>query len=231
MCTSFISNRKKTIVGFNLDILDMKHKIVEEDDKVYIAIFDEKEGWLPLFGGNANGNFVGMPTCWPYDSRSDQKSSDDINIINLDIDFLLGKYLLKDVKEIVDNRFVCSVPNLTFQSQLSDINGNVLQVIPGQANIYKEKPVYSIMTNFSPIKGYSELHPWMGYDRYLKAQEILENANDDFDYLDGFKLLKECSQEVCPTVVSLIYDANDNIMYYCENRDFKNIKVKRFNER
>ena len=33
MCISIISNRKKTIVGWNLDILDIEHKVVAEDDR------------------------------------------------------------------------------------------------------------------------------------------------------------------------------------------------------
>ena len=58
MCTSIVSNGRKTIVGWNLDILDMDYKIVAESDKVYIASNDEKEGWLPLFGANAEGNVL-----------------------------------------------------------------------------------------------------------------------------------------------------------------------------
>ena len=58
MCNSIVSNGRKTIVGWNLDILDMDYKIVAESDKVYIAINDEKEGWLPLFGANAEGNVL-----------------------------------------------------------------------------------------------------------------------------------------------------------------------------
>lgn len=44
MCTSIVYNGKKTIVGWNLDILDMEHKVVADDQAVYIAINDEKEG-------------------------------------------------------------------------------------------------------------------------------------------------------------------------------------------
>lgn len=227
MCTSFVVNKGSTIVGFNLDILDMEHKIVVEDDKAYIAVLDATEGWMPLFGGNSNGNFVGMPTCWPYDERSNPTSKDDINIINLDIDFLLGKKLLNEIKNIVDNNFVSSVFGVTFQSQLSDKDGNVLQIIPGQGNIYKEKPEYSVMCNFSPLKGDKETHPWMGLDRYNKAISIIEST-DNFTYHDGLRLLKECSQEVCPTVASLVFDIAAKTMYYCENRDFENIKKKVF---
>ena len=160
MCTSIVSNRKKTIVGWNLDILDMEYRVVVEEDKVYIAILDEKEGWLPLFGANARGDFVAMPTCWPFDDRSDPKSADVHNIIMLDIDLLLGKRTLDELKNIAKHESICSVPGVTFQAQLSDKNGNVLQIIPGQGYQYKEHPVYSVLTNFSPLKETEEKHPW-----------------------------------------------------------------------
>ena len=73
MCTSAVVNKKKTIVGWNLDILNMTHRVRVTDEGVYIEILDAKEGWLPLFGANARGDFVGMPTCWPFDDRSDPK--------------------------------------------------------------------------------------------------------------------------------------------------------------
>lgn len=46
MCTSIVSNRKKTIVGWNLDILDMEYKVVAEDEMVYIAtMIKQKDGF------------------------------------------------------------------------------------------------------------------------------------------------------------------------------------------
>ena len=32
MCTSIVSNGKKTIIGWNLDLLDMEYQVVAEDD-------------------------------------------------------------------------------------------------------------------------------------------------------------------------------------------------------
>lgn len=229
MCTSFVLNKNNTIVGFNLDILDMEYKVDANDNGVFILINDVKEGWMPLFGVNKNGGFVGMPTCWPYDSRSDQKNNDDINIINLDIDYLLGKKSFNEVLKTIENSNIVSVPGLTFQSQISDKDGNVIQIVPGQGYVYKEKPEYMIMTNFSPFKGDREKHPWMGFDRYNKAKEILDNSNVDFDYIDGMNLLKEVSQNVCPTVVSLIYDATNNCAYWCLNQNYNDIQNMKFN--
>lgn len=36
MCTSFVINKGKTLVGWNLDILDMIHRVRATDDGVYI---------------------------------------------------------------------------------------------------------------------------------------------------------------------------------------------------
>lgn len=227
MCTSIVSNRKKTIIGWNLDILDMKHKVVAENDKVYIAINDKTEGWLPLFGANARGDFVAMPTCWPFDHRSNPVSADCCNIITVDIDLLLGKKTLGEIKQIIERETIYSIPGVTFQSQLSDKAGNVLQIVPGQGYQYLPKPEYSVMTNFSPFKSNAEQHPWMGWDRYNKAVEMLDNAEDDFDVADCFELLKETAQAVCPTVVSMVFDVSENMVYWCENRAWNQVEKKK----
>lgn len=227
MCTSIVSNGYKTIIGFNLDLLDMEYKVFEKDDKVYIAIKDEKEGWLPLFGANARGDFVAMPTCWPFDERSNPIHTDGLNIMMLDIDLLLCKKTLVEIKSLVEKEPVFSIPGVTFQSQLSDRTGNVLQIIPGQGTRYLPKPNYSVLTNFSPFKGETEQHPWMGWDRYQKAVGMLEHKKEDFDVSDCFKILKETSQTICPTVVSMVFDVTDNTVYWCENREWNQIQKKK----
>ena len=223
MCTSFVVNRKKTFVGWNLDLLDMKYQVVEDDDKVYIAIYDDKEGWLPLFGANQRGDFIAMPTCWPYDQRSDPDYHGQNDIIHLDIDLLLEKKTFEEIKDIVERKKIASVPGVTFQAQLSNHNGYVLQIVPGQGYQYKQHPLYSIMTNFSPLKGESEKHPWMGLDRYQTAKAMLQQANDDFDVEDCFAILKATAQSVCPTVVSMVYDVSERIIYWCEKQNFQDI--------
>ena len=222
MCTSIVVNKNKTIIGWNLDILDMQYRVRSDKNGVYIEIKDEKEGWLPLFGANNRGDFVGMPTCWPYDKRSD-KQNDELNIINLDIDFLLQKITFSEVLDIVKNQKICSVNGLTFMSALSDKDGNVLHIIPGQGYKYYKKPEYKILTNFSPFKQDKELHPWMGLDRYKKAEELLK-AYPTFDVEDCFKLLKTVSQQVCPTVISMVFDVENKTVHWCENRKYNKIE-------
>jgi hypothetical protein len=107
---------------------------------------------------------------------------------------------------------------------LSDKGGNVLHIVPGQGTLYFEKPEYKIMTNFSPFKQNSQQHPWMGWDRYQRAESMLKNITDDFDVKDCFDILQSVSQEVCPTVVSMVYDITEKTVYWCENRNWKNIQ-------
>lgn len=222
MCTSIVSNISGTVIGWNLDLLMMDHKVVTEKDKVYIAVNDKTEGWLPLFGANSRGDFVTMPTCWPYDKRSDPVTENENNIIMLDIDLLLGKKTLDGIKAICENNAVRSVPGVTFQSQLSDKYGNVLQIVPGQGTRYLNKPRYSVMTNFSPFKEYSETHPWMGYDRYCTAVKHLEQCKT-FGVPECFELLRMTAQTVCPTVVSTVFDINELTVYWCEGQEWGKI--------
>ena len=224
MCTSFVLNKKMTLVGWNLDLLNMEHRVRPAEDGVYIEIKDPKEGWLPLFGANSRGDFVGMPTCWPFDARSDP-AGDGENILMLDIDLLLQKKTLQEIRRIVESRPVYSVPGVTFMSALSDAEGNVLHIIPGQGSLYDEKPEYRILTNFSPFKGDSEPHPWMGLDRYRKAEYMLQSAPDDFGVKDCFSVLRAVSQEVCPTVVSMVFDVRNRIVHWCENRKWDSIRT------
>lgn len=46
MCTSIVVNKKNTIVGWNLDILDMECRVRPNSDGVYIEINDAKEEWM-----------------------------------------------------------------------------------------------------------------------------------------------------------------------------------------
>lgn len=227
MCTSIVVNKGKTIVGWNLDLLGMEHRVRTAKEGVFIEVNDQKEGWLPLFGANPRGDFVGMPTCWPYDERSDPKDGGE-NIILLDIDLLMRKKTLQDIRQIADERSMCSIPGVTFMAALSDAEGNVLHIVPGQGHIYYERPEYKILTNFSPFKMDAEKHPWMGRDRYEKADAMLKNASNDFGVEDCFSVLRAVSQEELLTVISMVYNVSERTVYWCENREWNNIRSYSF---
>ena len=137
------------------------------------------------------------------------------------------KKTLQEVREVAEAGPVCSVPGVTFMSSLSDADGNVLHIIPGQGCAYYEKPKYKVLTNFSPYKMDSETHPWMGWDRYHKAEKMLEEAPDDFDVGDCFRILREVSQTVCPTVVSMVYDLTEKVVYWCTERQWDRIEQRK----
>lgn len=227
MCTSIVVNRRKTIVGWNLDLSDMEHRVRVAENGVFIEINDKAEGWMPLFGANSRGDFVGMPTCWPYDPRSDPAEGSE-NVIRLDIDLLTGKKTLSEIREIAETRPVSSVPGTTFMASLSDADGNVLHVVPGQGYKYYEKPDHAVLTNFSPFKMDSETHPWMGWDRYNTAEGMIAGAGAAFDVPDCFNVLRAVSQKVCPTVVSMVYDVTERTVYRCEDRRWDDVKVHVF---
>lgn len=227
MCTSIVVNKNKTIVGWNLDLLDMEYRVSPSDMGVFIEVNDATEGWMPLFGANPRGDFVGMPTCWPSDPRSNPTGEGE-NVIMLDIDLLLQKKTLQEIREIADRRPIFSIPGLTFMSALSDAKGNVLHIVPGQGHEYYERPDYKILTNFSPYKQDSEQHPWMGWDRYQKADAMLKEASDDFDVDDCFGVLKAVAQDVCPTVVSMVYDVTERKVYWCEKQQWDQVQERSY---
>lgn len=55
---------------------------------------------------------------------------------------------------------------------------------------------------------------------------MLENADEGFDVADCFRILKETSQTVCPTVVSMVFDVTDNVVHWCENRKWEEVSTK-----
>lgn len=221
MCISIVSNKGKTAYGFNLDILNMTHRINAGDDRFYVEILDATEGWMPLFGANSRGEFVAMPTCWPYDSRSDY-SDGAVNVINLDIDLLLCKATFADTVKTAQTKKICSVPGLTFQSQLGDKDGNVLQVVPGQYVKYISKPDVSVMANFSLVKWDSETHPWMGLDRYKAAKSVLDSYSD-VGADECMAALQAAANHDCPTVISMVFIPDEMTVYYCENMRYDKV--------
>lgn len=141
-----------------------------------------------------------------------------------------------DLLEILDLQYLAyqseakllgnpNIPPLT--QTLDELRAEYQQgVVLKAVNENIEHLVYSVLTNFSPFKGDTEKHPWMGLDRYKIATEMLEAANDDFSVSDCFEVLKATSQTVCPTVVSMVFDVSEKTVYWCENREWEKVGKK-----
>lgn len=104
----------------------------------------------------------------------------------------------------------------------------MLHIVSGQGHLYYESPEYKILTNFSPFNKDGGKHPWMGRDRYEKADAMLKNASNDFGVEDCFSVLRAVSQEELPTVISMVYDVSERTVYWCENREWNNIRAHSF---
>jgi hypothetical protein len=52
--------------------------------------------------------------------------------------------------------------------------------------------------------------------------------HQEMEIQDCFAVLKAVSQEVCPTVVSMVYDVEERTVYWCENRSWEQIEEWKF---
>lgn len=103
----------------------------------------------------------------------------------------------------------------------------MLQIVPGQGYTWQERPAFSVLTNFSPFKGDREQHPWMGWDRYQRAAEMLEKAGERLDVAGCFGILRATAQTVCPTVVSMVFDPGENTVYWCQGQRWDQVEQAR----
>ena len=65
-------------------------------------------------------------------------------------------------------------------------------------------------------------------DQSIVFRELLSKVTETFDVKECFETLKACSQEECPTVVSMVFDINEMKVYWCENRQWDKIESKEF---
>ena len=200
MCTSFAVNRKKTLIGWNLDLLDMTHRV-----RPTVSPFKGDAEIHPWMGWDR----------WHTAEAMLRQATDDFGV---DDCFAV-------LRAVAEKRPVCSEPGVTFMGALSDAEGNVLHIVPGQGCLYYEKPAYRVLTNFSPFKGDAERHPWMGWDRWHTAEAMLRQASDDFGVEDCFAVLRAVSQTVCPTVVSMVFDVQERTVCWCENRKWDAVET------
>ena len=57
---------------------------------------------------------------------------------------------------------------------------------------------------------------------------MLSKATDTLGVRECFDTLKACSQIVCPTVVSMVFDVSERKVYWCENRQWEKIETMQF---
>ena len=125
----------------------------------------------------------------------------------------------------------CGFPELLMMRSIHAKPGDVDESNPviytsGDWVLVIETNIFQSMTNFSPFKGDSEKHPWMGWDRYNTAVGMLEASGDGFDVAECFELLRATSQTVCPTVVSMVFDVSARTVHWCEDRNWDKVESR-----
>jgi hypothetical protein len=231
MCTTFVYRKKKVIVGMNFDNDGKEYRISGIKGKGFLVSVKKGPAVFPSIGVNPNGIFIN-------DQMVDSRET--------------GVYKRQNEKRWVSSTFVKNIlqTNVTFDeiiSKLNDIeivnapkssthnlivarNGDICIVEPGRKNVIsrKEDSEWFILTNF-PISEYNEIVPrkvhGSGSDRYLKALGLLEKEKEPLTIDAGFEILKSIQQNGPDwiTEISIIYDATEQIIYYCQERKFEDV--------
>lgn len=236
MCTCIIFNGNKTIVGFNFDNPGFEYKIITNKKKAVVSLKVGNNHYEDMFGVSSTGNFINVPTMWPERVEAKYKRSTKNNkyyyIDRMNNDFLNNKITFDEIISIVKKYPIINEKNVNLQCQDSDKYGNILELFPGVKPYYRytKRPRFNVLTNFQTLEKDTVIHPWSGRDRYEKATKMLESAKDNFDVKDAFEILAAVKQTIvaCPTDVSMVYDATENIFYYVEHMDYNNIKSYKF---
>ncbi len=163
MCTSIVSNRGKTLVGWNLDILDMEYRITVLKERVSIDIYDDGR-WLPLFGSNSRGEFINMPTCWPYDSRSDPAGPDCRTVPQTNSDLLLGNTTIGEVRRYLgEGGGYTASPASPTRPSIPTGRGTCCKSSPARGTHGRSAPLFRSSPTFPPSRGTGNSTPgWAG---------------------------------------------------------------------
>lgn len=257
MCTAFVRNGNDYICGFNMDINEdaFDWQLITDDSVFAVAMHMEKNlsallpqgspvppeytdfanGMLCIQGIGKNGHFGNQLNNLRFSKARFEISPDCVPLYSLVDSFIRGKNSLRDVEQLARSKKVVNlptgsvdIPDMGMHSLLSDAEGNILIVEPGNG-ICVPCEKYAVMTNFPLLELPADFAPenfgYYGKDRYDKALSILRNSTDDFSVGDGLALLDAVKQTgKWGTRVSFVYSRNENAVYYTTEHDFAYVK-------
>src|SRR5574344_1147895 len=223
MCTSFVYKGNDVIVGFNFDS-DPKTEIkVKSNDQVVYGVFNFHGRWTAPFGVNKDGGFACELMC-PASAKGEALSS--LNTQRIDLlneDYLYSKVSFEQVQQILAARPLVNAPGISLHAMLVNRFGQALILEPGRGNKIREER-YTILANFSFFEPMATKDaPYSGYNRYLTASSLLQQAGDNFNAQDGLAVLKQCLNSDFPTRVSMVYSAHENKVYWALEGNFDKI--------
>ena len=257
MCTAFVRNGHDYVCGFNMDINPeaFEWQLIMDDSVFAVAMPMEKKlssllpadcpvpheytdfenGMLCVQGVGKNGHFGNQLNNLRFSKARFEISPDCVPLYYLVDSFIRGKSSLRDIENHARNKRVVNlptgsidIPDMGMHSLLSDAEGNILIVEPGNGiGIPCEK--YAVMSNFPVMELPADFTPenfgYYGKDRYDIALAMLRNSDDDFSAADGLAILDAVKQTGrWGTQVSFVYSRNENAVYYTTGHDFAHIQ-------
>ena len=232
MCTRFVfRGGGDVVIGFNFDI-DLavwEHTVLADEERFCIGIKMPDGLYHTYHGVNASGGAGTLLYVHPNEKASEFGAPGSVAISELTERYVRGECTFPEALETVRQKRIVYAPDASMQSMLSDRNGRALMIEPGVGSRLEEGR-YALVTNYSLLDPAST-RPYIvpGDDRYERAKEILDRADERFGVEDALRLLREVRQEgLWATRVSFVYSARENGVYYALNNDFSHIRENRF---
>ena len=134
MCTRFVYNGDKTIVGFNFDI-DLSvwtHTVIAEKDRFFIGIKMPDNRYHSFHGINRNGN---VGTLLYVNGNKNGEYCDGegyITVADLTESYIRGEILFEDALKRygVIAHVICRLPNAHQLKKRGSVGGNIYFLVP-----------------------------------------------------------------------------------------------------
>ncbi|MEE4194943.1 MAG: hypothetical protein V2J07_07080 [Anaerolineae bacterium] len=137
---------------------------------------------------------------------------------------------VEGLKALLNQLEIVNAPNASTHQLFCYPDGNICVVEPGRKNLFstpKDSNLF-VMTNF-PLSDYEEILPrnltGSGADRYQTIIVKSSLLKEEMTIEEAFRWLKSVKQDGpdWTTQLSLVYDATNHVLYYCQDRDFEHV--------
>ncbi|WP_332556781.1 linear amide C-N hydrolase [Clostridium sp.] len=229
MCTSFMINSPKTIIGMNYDGTD-EIKIMLKEDNQFLILLKVHGQFFHSFGINKSGIFMNTLMVTPNEQGKYRRGKNVIHMMKF-FEHVMGETVkFQDLEGFLQTNTIVNVPNFNVHSMIVGKSGDTYIVEPGISNfhnsLFSDGPV--VLTNFpmchSICENYKEAKG-TGEERYKKAYSMILEKNEAFSIEDGFAVLKETMQlhGEYPTRFSMVSILEDEEIYFATNGDFSKV--------
>lgn len=241
MCTSFIYRGEDTLIAMNYDNYGNNLQVAPYNPSLFLVRAKLGGENLPLFGIRSDGVFVNQQFITRCDGSGFRYGEGVITTIEFVEKVLFDKLEMNNMEEFLNKYKIVSPPDFMFQVALSkvpkfhlhtmlvDVNGDCYIIEPARGNLkYTKDKKYIVMSNCSLYEAVNNgYYSGFGKERQEIAEEMLAQADESFQVMDAFEILKAVHlfeyEGFCSTEFSFVYSANENAVYYCYKREFNKV--------